>query len=124
MGIARKLALTEPLTDKEEKERIILKIYDQAISENTPETSVWNNLANYFIDSKKYYEKCLMAFQKFEECEKKSDPDSYSKVVHCLKAWQVHMLDLLGRRDEAIKRLSRGHENLRRQLGYGLLYEN
>lgn len=100
--LMRRLAMIEAVSDKAEQEQLYLNIYDQVLRENTTEYSVWNSLANYFINSKRYYEKCLTAFQKMDACESKSDPKNWAQAVHCYKAWQGHMLDLLGRRDEAI----------------------
>ncbi len=97
-----RLAMIEAVSNKAEQEQLYLNFYDQALRENTTEYSVWNGLANYFIDSKKHYEKCLTAFQKMDVCEQKSDPKNWTQTVHCYKAWQGHMLDLLGRRNEAI----------------------
>jgi proline iminopeptidase len=96
----RSVMIADALTDKKEKEKQFLHIYDQAVRENETDPEVWNAIANYFVD--KSYEKSLDAFCRYERCEKKASPDKWLNVGYCIKAWQGHLLDLLGRREEAI----------------------
>jgi len=57
----------------------------------------------WLIDSKKDFEKAFVALQHLELAIKYGNPKNWVSNGYVCKAWQGHMLDLLGRRDEAIK---------------------
>ena len=64
--------------------------------------AVWLQFADYFIQAKKDYERCLISLQKLEAAQRILDCENWRIFGYCIKAWQGHMFDLLGRRDEAI----------------------
>ena len=77
--------------------------YEQALKENTMDSEVWTRLAYDFIHAKKDYDKCLTVLQNLEIAQKTSAIEYWQKLGYCIKAWQGHILDLLGKRNEAIR---------------------
>jgi len=41
--------------------------------------------------------------EQYERTAPKSDPEQLKEYRHCIKVWKAQVLDLLGRREEAIK---------------------
>lgn len=82
-----------------------LDYYDQALKENIQDANFWGNVAYELIKAKTEYAKCLAALQRVENIIRKTLPDLWAKVNgYSLLAWQGHMLDLLGNRQQAIQK--------------------
>ncbi|MFC1843072.1 alpha/beta fold hydrolase [Candidatus Dependentiae bacterium] len=96
-----KLKMAALLEDKTKKDNIFLDVYEQALRENITDSSVWNNLSYHFI-CKKDAEKALLALERLESSLEKEGPNAWRRWNYLVKAWQGHMLDLLGRRQEAL----------------------
>lgn len=100
--IVRKLLVIDQSISKEEQGEKILKLYAQAVNENIKDTDTWNVLSN-FLWLKEHPKECLNAMQKYEALAKIQNPEELQQYYPCIKSAQGQMLDLLGRRNEAIK---------------------
>jgi len=100
--IERQLIRADALP-KEEKDKQLLNLYKQALEENSKQRMVWIALANYFIKAQDHAEELLHTLQKLENSIQQTDSEHWKRFGYVIKAWQGHMLDLLGRRNEAIQ---------------------
>ena len=98
-----KMSIASSIANKEKSESFVLDYYQQAVAENVTNYEVWEDLWQYFLCSKKYHEECLYALNQYESLAKSSNPDGLMQYGHCIMAWRGQQLDLLGRRDEAVK---------------------
>lgn len=101
--LVRKLALAGSVPQKADQEKLFLACYDEALKDNVIDDRAWNEIALHFMESKRDPDKCLTALQHLEVSNKKLDPATWQTFGYCVKTWQGHMLDLLGRRAEALE---------------------
>lgn len=101
--IIRKLFTIDESISKEEQEKKILELYAQAVNEDIKDARTWNILGNYFLGIKKYPKECLDVLQKYETFIKVQNPEEFEQYGYCIKIQQGKMLDLLGKKNEAIK---------------------
>jgi len=101
--IIRKLFTIDESISKKEQAKKILGVYIQAVNEDIKDARTWNTLGNYFLGIKKHPKECLDALQKYETFIKIQNPEEFEQYGHCIKTQQGQMLDLLGKRNEAIK---------------------
>ncbi len=94
-----KIIAVSDLSNQEEKEKKILELYQQAVQENSKDASVWIWLAFENEFDKNYAEKALAALTKFEQFATSEELKSYG---HCVMARRGELLDVLGRRAEAV----------------------
>jgi proline iminopeptidase len=101
--LVRKLALAKSMPKNADQEKLFLACYDEALRDNAIDDHAWGRIANHFLQSKSNFDKCLTALQRLEVSKKKLDPETWQTLGYCVKAWQGHMLDLLGQRAEALE---------------------
>lgn len=118
-----KIVMAKSLQNKQEAEEIILKLFEQAVKEKSDDATVWESFFNYFFSPKKKnpkdsYEKALYALQRYKYTASKSNPEELKKYDHCPDAWQGMVLDLLGRRDEAVSCYKKVLQNFKEKCDY------
>jgi tetratricopeptide (TPR) repeat protein len=101
--LACKVLMVTSLPDTEERAERLSEIYRQAIEENSKEADGWERLFFTFFYKKGEAKKALEALQRYEHLAKTQDPEKLKEYSHCIKVWRGQLLDLLGRRAEAIK---------------------
>lgn len=92
------------IKDKEEKKKVALELYEQALRDNVEYPHVWQPIAESFILTRSNLDKCLIALQQLEASLKKTVSKIWKGFDYCVITWQGHLLDLQGKRDEAVKR--------------------
>jgi len=106
----RKIKIAMSLKSDEETSNKLLSLYNQAVQADVKDYlfwgdmffSFWGNM--HFPEVKKHIEESLDSLNRYEKCAKISaSPDLFKKIVRRVKPFRGRMLDLLGRRDEAIK---------------------
>ena len=102
--------LKEKMKDKDALARAIENLYEQALKEDLINSDVWFKLSDYFIRTKKNFQKTLIALQQYERSMREKDAVTWKKYGYVMKTWQGQMLDLLGRRDEALKEYKKALE--------------
>lgn len=100
--LTRKLVMARASGNPGERERVMLESYEQALKEQNRERRVWFDISWLFIQSGKQYEKTLISLQHAEACCMAEDPAAWQAQGGAIKALQGVMLDLLGRRAEAV----------------------
>ncbi len=103
-----KIVMAQSLQDKQERENKILALFDQAVKTKSKEASTWWLFFHCFFSPQKndahvFYENALYALQQYEHTVPKSNPEQLKEFGHCIKVWRGEVLDLLGRRGEAIE---------------------
>ncbi len=101
--LSRKLLIALDLPDADKKDALILSYYQQAVKDNFEDLYFWRKLASYLVQSRKHYQTCLHALQKYESSVEREDPDELKSLGHCLRVLQGQMNDLLGKRDAALQ---------------------
>lgn len=98
-----KSIIIEAVPDKTEKERLALDVYKQAIAKNCDDAKFWHQVFWIFYWNKQYADKALDALQRYETLAKTQAPEELRDYGHCINVWRGQVLDLAGRRDEAVK---------------------
>jgi proline iminopeptidase len=80
-----------------------LMLYQQAIAHNSEDVELWQQLLWAFYWDERHTEKALEALWRYEMLAKTQAPKELQKYGHCIKVWRGQLLDLLGRRAEAVK---------------------
>lgn len=99
-------ALAVSLGKDGDAKRSYMNAYEDALKENLVDMDFWLELADKFIKhaprSRDYFEKTLIILQQCERSIRQQAPETWDRHGYIFKAWQGQMLDLLGRRDEAM----------------------
>jgi proline iminopeptidase len=106
--LLRMVIIAQLQSVKSEREKLIDACYKQALSEKSMDPDVWIRIVYDCIHAKKNYDKCLKALRHLESSLKNLNLQTY---VYCVQAWKGHMLDLLGRREAAIRFYREALEN-------------
>ncbi|KKQ32825.1 MAG: hypothetical protein US49_C0005G0044 [candidate division TM6 bacterium GW2011_GWF2_37_49] len=101
--LMRKFAVVRSMPQSEANKKALLECYELAIQESPFDKSIWGPMAFHLIKNK-CYEQALSSLINADEYMKQSSPDNWAMYNYFFKAWQGHMLDILGKRDEAIAR--------------------
>lgn len=80
-----------------------LGLYQQSIAQDSGDFELWKELFWAFYWNPQHAEKALEALRRYEMLAKTQNPEELQKIGYCIKVWHGQLLDLLGRRDEAVK---------------------
>ncbi len=96
-----KFAIVRSMPQSSIRGKLIMECYEQALRDKAVDSSIWGSLVYNLIKARDY-EKALIALQNSERSFKATSLESWQEFGYCIKAWQGHMLDLLGIRDKAV----------------------
>ncbi len=102
---SRKITMIRELTDPNEKEKQLRAFYQQTIKKNVTDASAWLELLKAFFGrkehpEKKYANEALVTLHRYESL---ATPQELQPFGHCLTVTRGQLLDMLGKRKEAIK---------------------
>jgi len=80
-----------------------LVLYQQSIAQDSGDFELWKELFWAFYWNTQHAEKALEALRRYEMLAKMQNSEELQKIGYCIKVWRGQLLDVLGRRDEAVQ---------------------
>lgn len=100
-GLSCKFAIVRSMPQSSMREKLMLECYEQALRDSVTDNSIWGSLVYNFIKARDC-DKALVALQNSERSLKATSLKSWQEFGYCIKAWQGHILDLIGKREQAV----------------------